>query len=139
MAVEELFTAVDHIGIATPSLEEGRALYAGLFGLRELLREELQDQGVAVLMLRCGDAAIELLAPLREDSAVGRFLAERGPGLHHVAYRVADLRATLDRCRRAGLELVDQEPRRGAGGHLVAFLHPRGTGRVLIELIEPHG
>jgi methylmalonyl-CoA epimerase len=87
-------------------------------------------------MLRCGDTGIELLAPLHADSPVGKFLSERGPGLHHVAYRVPDLPAALDRCRRAGLELVDQQPRYGAGGHRVAFLHPRGTGRVLTELIE---
>ena len=139
MAVEALFTAVDHVGIATPSLDEGRALYEGLFGLAPSLRENLPDQGTAVLMLRCGETGIELLAPLSPESPVGKFLAERGPGLHHVAYRVPDISAALERCRRAGLELVDQVPRRGAGGHRVAFLHPRSTGRVLIELIEAHG
>ncbi|HWE60956.1 MAG TPA: methylmalonyl-CoA epimerase [Chloroflexota bacterium] len=132
MAIEELFTAVDHIGIATPTLEQGLALYEHVFGLRGAPRQELPDQGTAVIMLRCGDTGIELLAPLAPDSPVGKFLAERGPGMHHVAYRVHDLQAALSYCRNAGLELIDQQPRQGAGGHLVAFLHPRSTGRVLI-------
>lgn len=139
MAVEQLFTAVDHVGIATHSLEQARLLYEGLFDLAAMFHEDLPDQGTSVLMLRCGDTGIELLAPLHPDSPVGKFLAERGPGLHHVAYRVPDITAALEHCRRAGLELVDQAPRRGAGGHRVAFLHPRSTGRVLMELIEAHG
>jgi len=99
-------------------------------------REVLEDQGVEVVLLACGGQQVELLAPLRADSPVGKFLAERGPGLHHTAYRVPDLVAALAECREAGLELVDEAPRRGAGGHWVAFLHPRSTGRVLVELIE---
>lgn len=129
---------IDHIGIATPSLAEGLALYREVFGLDIVFQETLSDQGVEVVMLRCGDRAIELLAPLAVDSPVGKFLAERGPGMHHVAYRVADLAATLAGYAEAGLQLIDSEPRIGAGGHRVAFLHPRSTGRVLIESVEVH-
>jgi methylmalonyl-CoA/ethylmalonyl-CoA epimerase len=133
---EALLTTIDHVGIATPSLDEARALYEGVFGMQALFEEELPDQGTRVLMLGSGTSRVELLAPLRDESPVGRFLAERGAGVHHVAYQVDDLRAALARCSTAGLQLVDQAPRVGAGGHLVAFLHPRGTGRVLIELVE---
>ena len=131
-----LFSDIDHVGIATPDLDEALALYAGIFGLAISLRATLEDQGAEVAMLECGDRRIELLAPILDDSPVGKFLAERGPGLHHVAYRVPDIAAALARCRAAGLQLVGETPRPGAGGHLVAFLHPRATGRVLIELVE---
>jgi methylmalonyl-CoA/ethylmalonyl-CoA epimerase len=131
-----MLTAIDHVGIATPSLEEGLALYTGVFGLEVGLRETLPSQGVEVVLIRCGGQAIELLAPTRPDSPVGKFLAERGPGLHHIAYGVGDLGAALAAAQEAGLELVDESPRLGAGGHLVAFLHPRSTGHALIELIE---
>src|SRR5579864_7688459 len=123
---EGTFGGIDHIGIATPSLAEGLALYEGIFGQAVTLRDTLEDQGAEVVLLRCGEQRIELLAPTRADSPVGTFLAERGPGMHHVAYRVSDLFAALARCRDAGLQLVDATPRRGDGGHLVAFLHPRG-------------
>jgi methylmalonyl-CoA epimerase len=127
---------IDHIGIATTALAEGLALYVDVFGLEVAFREVLPDQQVEVAMLRCGDRAVELLAPLAAESPVGKFLAERGPGMHHVAYRVADLVAALAHCAEAGLQLIDSAPRVGAGGHRVAFLHPRSTGRVLIELVE---
>jgi methylmalonyl-CoA epimerase len=127
--------AIDHIGIATPSLTEGLALYRDALGLAVVLRETLEDQGVEVALLVCGDQHVELLSPTRPDSPVGKFLAERGPGIHHVAYRVADVAAALAEAGAAGLELVDLVPRRGAGGRLVAFLHPRSTGRALIELV----
>lgn len=131
-----LLTTIDHVGIATPSLAEAHALYAGVFGMQILFEEDLPDQGTRVLMLGSGSSRVELLAPLLDESPVGRFLAERGAGVHHLAYRVDDLCAALARCEEAGLQLVDQTPRVGAGGHLVAFLHPRSTGRVLIELVE---
>ncbi|HXT34833.1 MAG TPA: methylmalonyl-CoA epimerase [Chloroflexota bacterium] len=129
-------TGLDHIGIATASLADSLHLYQQVLGMTPVHHEVLENQGVEVVLLACGGQQVELLAPLRADSPVGKFLAERGPGMHHVAYRVPDLVATLAECREAGLELVDQTPRRGAGGHRVAFLHPRSTGRVLIELIE---
>jgi len=127
--------AIDHIGIATPSLAEGLALYQDALGLAVVLRETLEDQGVEVALLACGEQHVELLSPIRADSPVGKFLADRGPGIHHVAYRVRDVAAALAECRSAGLELVDPVPRHGAGGRLVAFLHPRSTGRALIELV----
>lgn len=129
-------TGLDHIGIVTASLADSLHLYQDVLGMTQVHHETLEDQGVEVVLLACGGQKVELLAPLRPDSPVGKFLAERGPGLHHVAYRVPDLVAALAECRAAGLELVDQAPRRGAGGHGVAFLHPRSTGHVLIELIE---
>lgn len=132
---DELFEALDHVGIAVPSLEEGLALYGGIFGMQVELRQDLPEQGTAVLLFRCGGARIELLAPLRPDSPVGIFLAERGAGIHHTAYRVRDLIWALERCRNAGLQVVDEVPRVGAGAHRVAFLHPRSTGRTLIELV----
>lgn len=127
---------IDHLGIAVTSLAEGLALYRDLFGLEIAFREVLPDQQVEVVMLRCGDRAVELLAPLSPEGPVGKFLAERGPGMHHVAYRVTDLVAALAQAAEAGLQLIDSTPRVGAGGHHVAFLHPRSTGRVLIELVE---
>jgi methylmalonyl-CoA/ethylmalonyl-CoA epimerase len=130
--------AIDHIGIATPSLDEGLALYGALFGLEIAFREALPAQQVEVVMLRCGDQGVELLAPLSPEGPVGKFLAERGPGMHHVAYRVPDLVAALQQAAADGLQLIDSTPRVGAGGHRVAFLHPRSTGRVLIELVEAH-
>ena len=133
---DALVTGIDHIGIATHSLAEGLALYSGPFGLPIALRASMDDQGAEVVLIRCGDQHIEILAPTREDSPVGKFLAVRGPGLHHVAYRVPSIVAALARCRDAGLQIVDETPRPGAGGHLVAFLHPRDTGKVLIELIQ---
>ena len=133
---DTLLTTIDHVGIATPNLAEGRALYAGVFGMQVLFEQQLPDQGAQVVMLGGGTSRVELLAPLVDDSPVGRFLAERGAGIHHIAFRVDDLRSALIRCAEAGLQLVDVTPRLGAGGHLVAFLHPRSTGRVLIELVE---
>jgi methylmalonyl-CoA/ethylmalonyl-CoA epimerase len=131
-----MFTALDHVGIATTSLDQSLALYEGVFGLELLLRETLPDQGLEALAFRCGEQAVELLCPTRSDSPVGKFIADRGAGVHHIAYRVDDIRGALALARESGLELVDAEPRVGAGGHLVAFLHPRSTGRVLIELVQ---
>lgn len=136
MIEHELFTAIDHLGIATESLDEALALYQGTFGLQVVLREILPDQGVSVALLRCGGSSVELLAPTNPDSPLTAFLARRGPGIHHVAYAVADLPAALARCRLAGLQPIDEQPRIGAGGVQVAFLHPRGTGYALIELVE---
>ena len=136
MIEHELFTAIDHLGIASQSLDEAMALYQGIFGLQVVLRDILPDQGVSVVMLRCGGSFVELLAPTAPDSSLVEFLARRGPGIHHVAYAVADLPAALERCRMAGLQLIDEQPRIGAGGVPVAFLHPRGTGYALIELVE---
>ena len=131
---------VHHIGIVTDDLEAAVALYERLFGAHFDRRERLEAEGVDVALAtlpRGGD--IELLAPFRSDTGVARFLAEHGPGQHHVAYEVDDLESALARCRSEGIDLIDREPRLGAGGHHVAFLHPRSTGRALIELVQSGG
>lgn len=123
---------VDHVAVAVPSIGEARPLYERLSGASGSPVEELPSQGVRVAFV----GQVELLEPLTPDSSVGRFLARRGSGLHHIAYRTEDLRSELDRLADAGFELIDTEPRPGAGGHLVAFLHPRSTGGVLVELVQ---
>lgn len=123
---------IDHVAVAVRSISTAATLYELLSGERCSPIEELPGQGVRVAFV--GD--VELLEPLGPESTVARFLERRGPGLHHIAYRVPDIRAALDRLATEGLELIDHEPRRGAGGHLVAFLHPRSTEGTLIELVE---
>jgi methylmalonyl-CoA epimerase len=123
---------LDHVAVAVPSLQEACRLFRLLSGDEPSPVEELVSQGVRVQFV----GSIELLEPLQPASTVGRFLERRGPALHHVAYRVPDLGATLSRLRQEGLELIDREPRPGAGGHLVAFLHPRSTGGILVELVQ---
>jgi len=126
-----------HVGIVTDDLDGAIALYEQVFGARFGPRERLEEQGVEVALAALpGGGEIELLTPIRAESGVARFLAARGPGLHHSAYAVTDLPAALTQCRAAGLELIDEQPRIGAGGLRVAFLHPRGAGRVLIELVQ---
>jgi len=126
--------ALDHVAIAVPSFEEaGPYLALGLHP--EGPDEVVAGQGVRVRLLRAGGAAIELLAPLADDTPVGRFLERRGPGLHHLAFRVADLEAEIARLRSLGARFIDAGPRPGRGGSRVAFLHPRWTGGVLVELV----
>lgn len=124
--------SVDHVALAVPSLEEAIPLYERMTGDRGSPVEELPAQGVRVSFV----GALELLEPLSPDSTVGRFLERNGPGLHHIAYRTHDIRAELARLASSGFDLIDREPRRGAGGHEVAFLHPRSTGKVLVELVQ---
>jgi len=128
--------ALDHVGIAVHSLDESLPLFESITGGKGHGRERVESQGVEVVFLGEGDGRLELLAPTRDDSAVAKFLAKRGPGMHHLCYRVADVQAELDRYRAAGAQLIDQHPRPGAAGHLVAFLHPRSTGGVLVELLQ---
>ena len=123
---------VDHVAVAVPSIEEARPLYERLSGVSGSPVEELPEQGVRVLFV----GEVELLEPLSPESSVARFLERRGPGLHHIAYRTPDIHAELARLAEAGFELIDTEPRPGAGGHLVAFLHPRSTGKTLVELVQ---
>lgn len=125
---------LDHVGVAVASLDEATALFQRVSGHPGSPPETLEAQGVRVVFV----GPIELLEPLGPETTVGRFLARRGPGLHHVAYRTDDIRADLRRLVDEGLEAIDREPRPGAGGHQVAFLHPRGTQGVLIELVQ-HG
>jgi methylmalonyl-CoA/ethylmalonyl-CoA epimerase len=127
---------IDHIGIATNSIEEGLALWQDALGLNPDSTEEVTDQGVRVCMLPVGDTHVELLEPLSADSAVGKFLAKRGPGMHHIAVEVQDIRISLAELKSRGARLIDETPRVGAGGCLVAFIHPSSTNGVLLELVQ---
>jgi methylmalonyl-CoA epimerase len=127
---------IDHVGIAVEDVDAAQPLYERLFGATFVGRDTLPD--TEVLMLAAGDSQIELVAPLGPESPVGKFLASRGPGMHHVAFAVADVAAELQRLAAEGAELVDEEPRLGAFGHTVAFVHPRSLGGVLAELVA-HG
>jgi methylmalonyl-CoA/ethylmalonyl-CoA epimerase len=125
-----------HVAIAVPSIEDSLPLYRDTLGLRAGSARDLPDQRVRVMLLGDTRQRIELIQPLDRESGVAKFVAERGrPTLHHVCYVVDDLAATLARLERDGVELIDSAPRRGAEG-MVAFIHPRGTGGVLIELID---
>ena len=132
-----MFGLIDHVGVAVEDLDSALALYEGIFGMPVAHRETVSDQGVEAVLLDVGDGHVELLRPLGEDTAVGRFLARRGPGLHHVAYRVDDIDAALAQLREQGVELIDSEPRTGIRASRVAFLHPRATGGILTEIVEP--
>jgi methylmalonyl-CoA/ethylmalonyl-CoA epimerase len=132
-----LFGQIDHIGVAVEDLDAGIALYEGTFGMPLVHRETVPSQGVEAVLLDVGDAHVELLRPLGADTAVAKFLEKRGQGLHHVAYRVPAIDAALRRLDEAGVELIDAEARSGIRGSRVAFLHPRATGGVLTELVEP--
>ena len=127
---------IDHIGIATRQLDEALALWRDALGLQVEFTEEVTEQGVRVAMLPIGDTHIELLEPLQLDSPVGKFLEKRGPGIHHLAIRVKDIRASLDELKEKGTRLIDETPRRGAGGCLVAFIHPSSANGVLLELVQ---
>jgi methylmalonyl-CoA/ethylmalonyl-CoA epimerase len=128
--------ALDHVGIAVHSLDESLSLFESITGHKGYGRERVESQGVEVVFLGTGEGRLELLAPTREDSAVAKYLAKRGAGMHHLCYRVDDLVTELARHRAEGRQLIDEAPRPGAAGHLVAFLHPRSTGGVLIELLQ---
>lgn len=127
---------LDHIGIATQDLAQGLAVWRDALGLEVDATEEVADQGVRVAMLAIGETHVELLEPLSPDSAVGRFLAKRGPGIHHIAVEVKDIRASLAALKSKGARLIDETPRPGAGGCLVAFIHPAATHGVLLELVQ---
>ncbi len=132
-----MFSRIDHVGVAVEEIDPALALYRDSFELTVAHREVVEEQGVEALLLDVGENHVELLAPLSDDTPVGRFLARQGPGLHHVAYQVRDIEATLRTLAGAGLELLDTEPRTGIRGSRVAFMHPRATGGVLTELVEP--
>ena len=127
---------IDHIGIATKQLEDGLAVWRDALGLQLDGTEEVAEQGVRVAMLQVGDTHIELLEPLNPDSPVGKFLAKRGPGIHHIAVEVPDIEAALAELKNKGARLIDETPRVGAGGCLVAFVHPSTTNGVLLELVQ---
>jgi methylmalonyl-CoA/ethylmalonyl-CoA epimerase len=127
---------VHHVGIAVDDLDASLLVYEELFGARLEHRESVEDQGVEAASLRVGESRIELLSPLGPDTPVGRFLAKRGPGMHHVAFEVDDVGAELDRLRAEGAQLIDDRPRRGLFGLQVAFVHPEATGGVLAEFVS---
>ncbi len=123
---------LDHVGVAVPSIQESAATFEPITGATCSTIEELPEQDVNVAFV----GSIELIEPRSDTSPVARFLTRRGPGIHHVAYRVSDLRATLQDLNTRGFQLIDEEPRLGARGHLVAFVHPKSTGGTLIELVQ---
>jgi methylmalonyl-CoA/ethylmalonyl-CoA epimerase len=132
-----MFGRIDHVGVAVEDIDAALELYERAFEMSLAHRETVEEQGVEAVLLDVGDGHVELLRPLGPETAVGKFLARKGPGLHHVAYAVADIDATLERLAAAGLALIDGEARVGIRGSRVAFLHPRSTGGVLTEIVEP--
>jgi methylmalonyl-CoA epimerase len=128
---------IDHTGVAVDDLDAAIKLYKEVLGMPLVHRETVAEQGVEAVLLDVGDGHVELLSPLGEDTPVGKFLARKGPGLHHVAYAVEDIEATLEQLSAAGIELIDAKPRVGIRGSHVAFLHPRSTGGVLTEIVQP--
>lgn len=132
-----MFGRIDHIGVAVEDLDEAVRLYEQSFQMSVQHRETVEEQGVEAVLLEVGEGHIELLRPLGPDTAVGKFLERHGPGLHHVAYQTDDIDKTLGEVRAAGLRLIDEEPRTGIRGSRVAFLHPKATGSVLTEIVEP--
>lgn len=132
-----IFRLVDHIGVAVEDLDDAIRLYSEVFEMPLQHRETVAEQGVEAALLGVGDGHVELLSPLGDDTPVGKYLAKRGPGLHHTAYRCDDVSRALELCRQRGLRLIDERPRRGIRGSKVAFLHPASTGGVLTELVEP--
>lgn len=127
---------VDHVGIAVRSLEEGLAFWRDALGMRVSGTEEVATERVRVAFLPAGESRVELLEATSPDSPIGKYLAGRGPGIHHLTLSVTDVRDVLARLEAAGLPMLDREPRSGAGGTRVAFVHPRATGGVLLELVE---
>jgi methylmalonyl-CoA/ethylmalonyl-CoA epimerase len=134
-----LFGRIDHIGVAVEDIDAALALYGDSFEMELAHRETVESQGVEAVLLDVGDGHVELLAPLGPDTPVGRYMAKNGAGLHHVAYAVDDIEAALKRIAAAGVQLIDSEPRIGIRDSRVAFLHPRSTGGVLTEIVEPAG
>jgi len=132
-----MFAQIDHVGVAVDDLDAAIALHEQTYGLALAHREVVEEQGVEAVLLDVGASQVELLRPLQPDTAVGRFLASRGPGLHHVAYRVGDIDAALDALRDRGVQLIDETPRVGIRDSRVAFVHPRSTGGVLTEIVQP--
>ncbi|HJQ05230.1 MAG TPA: methylmalonyl-CoA epimerase [Nocardioides sp.] len=137
--VQHLFTAIDHVGIAVPDLDEAIAFYTSTYGMTVAHEETNEEQGVREAMVRVGDtdSCIQLLAPLSPESTIGKFLAKSGPGLQQLAYRVADIDAVSATLRERGLRLLYDVPKRGTSNSRVNFIHPKDAGGVLVELVEP--
>ena len=134
-----MFGRIDHIGVAVSDLDSAVALYEDMLGMPVAHRETVESQGVEAVLLDVGDGHVELLRPLGPDTPVGKFIERGGEGLHHVAYAVEDIDAVLNLLSARGVELIDDEARVGIRGSRVAFLHPKATGRVLTEIVEPAG
>jgi methylmalonyl-CoA/ethylmalonyl-CoA epimerase len=131
-----MLKAVDHIGIAVPDLEAAIDDYRRAFGVEPAHREVVEDQGVEEVLFEVGGSFVQLVSPLAADTPVGKFLERRGPGIHHVGYRVDAVGATLAQLEKAGVRLVDEKPRKGSRGTTIAFVHPKGLHGVLVELVE---
>ena len=132
-----MLAQIDHVGVAVEDMDAALSLYTGPLAMPLQHRETVEEQGVEAVLLEIGDGHVELLRPLSEDTAVGKFVAKNGPGLHHVAYATDDIDSALGTVRDAGLRLIDEQPRTGIRNSRVAFLHPKATGGVLTELVEP--
>jgi methylmalonyl-CoA epimerase len=132
-----MFARVDHIGVAVEDLDAALELYGGAYEMPVAHREVVDEQGVEAVLLDVGENHVELLRPLGPETPVGRFLAKRGPGLHHVAYQVEDIDSALAALKAAGTRMIDETPRTGIRSSRVAFLHPSSTGGVLTEIVEP--
>jgi methylmalonyl-CoA epimerase len=132
-----MLEAIDHVGVAVEDIDTALRLYRDTFGMPLVHRETVTEQGVYAALLDVGEGHVELLEPLGPETAVGKFIARRGAGLHHVAYRVPDVQETLEKLASAGLRLIDERPRIGIRGSRVAFLHPSSTGGVLTEIVQP--
>ena len=135
-----MLTQIDHVGIAVSDLREAVERYRRTFGLEPVHRERMDDQGVEEVLFAVGESFVQLLGALGPDTPVGRFLGNRGPGVHHVGYRVATVADALEHLRAEGVGLIDEAPRPGSRGTTIAFVHPKDTGGVLVELVEaPEG
>lgn len=132
-----MFKRVDHIGVAVEDLDASLVLYERDYGMRLVHRETVAEQGVEAALLDVGENHVELLAAIGPDTPVGRFLAKKGPGMHHVAYQVDDIESTLAQLKQAGLRLIDETPRTGIRDSRVAFLHPATAGGLLTEIVQP--
>jgi methylmalonyl-CoA epimerase len=132
------YQQIDHVGIAVTDLDSSIAQYQELLGVSPSLRKRMERDGIDAAMLDLGSTHVELIAPTGPGSSISAFLEKRGEGVHHVAYRVDDIRAALAQLRGQGARLLDEEPRVGVMGHLVAFIHPKSAGGVLTELVEAH-
>ena len=132
-----MFDRIDHIGVAVEDLDAALALYEHDYDMTLVHREVVEEQGVEAVLLDLGENHVELLAALGSDTPVGKFLARRGPGLHHVAYQTTDIMTELERLKASGVRLIDQTPRVGIRSSSVAFLHPSSSGGVLTEIVQP--
>src|SRR5215210_4689314 len=137
MVPRRMFARIDHVGVAVEDLDAAIALYESTYAMTLVHRETVTEQGVEAVLLDVGENHVELLAPLGPDTPVGRFLAKSGPGIHHVAYQTDDIEQALQALKDSGMQLIDETPRIGIRGSRVAFLHPKASGGVLTEIVEP--